>query len=71
VMTCRVVTPAQSTAYASTAAVENWDASFSSQINYVKFENISFLEVEETDLVIEFMPGQRSWVCGIQIVKTL
>jgi hypothetical protein len=69
VVTCKAITPAQSTEFKSTSAVENWDGSFVKLINYVVFENISFLQIEEHDLAIEFAVNQNSWINGIQLVK--
>lgn len=69
ILSCKVVTPAQETAVKSTAVGTGWDGPFANGENYVKFANISFLTVEETDLAIELLTGASNFISGIQLEK--
>lgn len=69
ILTCRVTTPMRSTGWEATAVGSFWNGSFVEGTNYVKFENVEWSAIEETDLFIEFATNQFSYVQGVQLVK--
>lgn len=55
--------------YQQTEASDGWLGPFSTPVNYVKFSNFTFSQLEEATLSLEFVTGANSYVNGIQIVK--